>query len=129
MFLLVLKWLWLTVRAGPGRPGTRLQQLILLIAATMCSLMVAATAAANPEHLDSAESTRHLSSSGRPSPLELPVAIRAHSRQLPWLYRPGFVDPAGEGRPIMDRIWNSTDRLPDRPAPAATIPKKREHHD
>jgi len=58
-----------------------------------------------------------------------PVVIRAHSSQLPWLYRPEFVDPAAEGRPVMERIWNATDRLPDRPSPAATIPKKREHHD
>lgn len=58
-----------------------------------------------------------------------PVIIRAHSRQLPWIYRPEFVDPAVEGRPIMERIWNATDRLPARPAPAATIPEKREHHD
>ncbi len=43
-----------------------------------------------------------------------PVVIRAHSSQLPWLYRPEFVDPAGEGRPIMDRIWMATDRLPAR---------------
>ena len=58
-----------------------------------------------------------------------PVVIRAHSSQLPWLYRPEFVDPAAEGRPIMDRIWNATDRLPARPASAATIPEKREQHD
>ena len=37
-----------------------------------------------------------------------PVVIRAHSRQLPWLVRPEFVDPAAEGRPIMERIWNAT---------------------
>ena len=58
-----------------------------------------------------------------------PVVVRAHSRELPWLYRPEFVDPAGEGRPIMDRIWNATDRLLDRPARAATIPENRENHD
>ncbi len=52
-----------------------------------------------------------------------PVVIRAHSPQLPWFYRPEFVDPAGEGRPIMNRIWNATDRLPARSAPAATIPE------
>ena len=52
-----------------------------------------------------------------------PVVIRAHSSELPWLYRPEFVDPATEGRPIMDRIWNATDRLPTRPAEAATIPE------
>ena len=50
-----------------------------------------------------------------------PVVIRSHSRELPWIYRPEFVDPAAEGRPIMDRIWNATDRLPQRPAAAATI--------
>lgn len=43
-----------------------------------------------------------------------PVVIRAHSSDLPWLYRPEFVDPATEGRPIMDRIWDATDRLPTR---------------
>ena len=43
-----------------------------------------------------------------------PVVIRAHSSQLPWSYRPEFVDPAGEGRPILDRIWNAQDRLPSR---------------
>ena len=50
-----------------------------------------------------------------------PVVIRSHSRELPWIYRPEFVDPAAEGWPIMDRIWNATDRLPKRPAAAATI--------
>lgn len=55
-----------------------------------------------------------------------PVVVRAHSRELPWLYRPEFVDPAGEGRPIMDRIWNATDRLPPRPAAAATIPENED---
>ena len=55
-----------------------------------------------------------------------PVVIRAHSAQLPWFYRPEFVDPAGEGRPIMNRIWNATDRLPARPAPAATIPENED---
>ena len=52
-----------------------------------------------------------------------PVVIRAHSSQLPWLYRPEFVDPAGEGRPIMDRIWRAADRLPTRSAQAGTIPE------
>ena len=50
-----------------------------------------------------------------------PVIIRAHSRELPWRYRPEFVDPAGAGRPIMERIWAATDRLPLRPVAAATI--------
>ena len=44
-----------------------------------------------------------------------PVVIRAHSSQLPWRYRPEFVDPAGEGRAILDRIWQAQDRLPERP--------------
>lgn len=44
-----------------------------------------------------------------------PVVIRRHSSELPWIYRPEFVDPAKEGRPILDRIWNATDRLPSRP--------------
>ena len=30
------------------------------------------------------------------------------------LYRPEFVDPATEGRPILDRIWDAQDRLPTR---------------
>ena len=30
------------------------------------------------------------------------------------LYRPEFVDPATEGRPILDRIWDAQDRLPER---------------
>ena len=55
-----------------------------------------------------------------------PVVIRSHSRDLPWIYRPEFVDPAAEGRPIMDRIWNATDRLPERPAAAATIAKSKD---
>ena len=58
-----------------------------------------------------------------------PVVIRAHSNQLPWLYRPEFVDPAGEGRPIMSRIWNATDRLPARPIETATIPENPENQD
>lgn len=43
-----------------------------------------------------------------------PVIIRAHSNQLPWRYRPDFVNPAGEGLPILTRIWNAQDRLPPR---------------
>ena len=43
-----------------------------------------------------------------------PVVIRGHSSQLPWLYRPEFVDPATQGRPILARIWNAQDRLPPR---------------
>lgn len=48
-----------------------------------------------------------------------PVVIRGHSPKLPWIYRPEFVDPAGVGRPILDRIWSAADRLPARPAPQA----------
>lgn len=44
-----------------------------------------------------------------------PVSIRAHSAELPWRYRPEFVDPAGAGRPILNQIWNASDRLPQRP--------------
>lgn len=36
-----------------------------------------------------------------------PIAIRD-------LYRPEFVDPAGEGAPILDRVWGAADRLPAR---------------
>ena len=36
-----------------------------------------------------------------------PIAIRD-------LYRPEFVDPAGEGAPILDRVWAAADRLPAR---------------
>ncbi len=43
-----------------------------------------------------------------------PVEIRAHSAQLPWRYRPEFVDPAGAGRPILEQIWRAQDRLPAR---------------
>ena len=43
-----------------------------------------------------------------------PVVIQAHSRELPWVYRPEFVDPAGEGRAILERIWGAQDRLPAR---------------
>lgn len=43
-----------------------------------------------------------------------PVVTRAHSAQLPWHYRPDFVNPAGEGKPILTRIWNAQDRLPPR---------------
>lgn len=43
-----------------------------------------------------------------------PVIIRAHSGELPWRYRPDFVDPAGEGLQILTRIWRAQDRLPAR---------------
>ena len=46
-----------------------------------------------------------------------PVVIRGHSPKLPWIYRPEFVDPAGEGRRILDQIWNAADRLPARSPP------------
>lgn len=48
-----------------------------------------------------------------------PVVIRAHSPELPWFYRPDFVDPAGAGRPILNQIWNASDRLPERPEPVS----------
>ena len=58
-----------------------------------------------------------------------PLVIRAHNSVLRWPYRPEFVDPAGEGRPILDRVWGGAGpaatqvggvgrRRPDR-APAA----------
>ena len=43
-----------------------------------------------------------------------PLVIRAHNSVLRWPYRPEFVDPAGEGRPILDRVWEAQDRLPPR---------------
>ncbi len=43
-----------------------------------------------------------------------PVVIRAHDSALRWPYRPEFVDPAAEGRPILDRVWEAQDRLPER---------------
>ena len=43
-----------------------------------------------------------------------PVVIRAHSSELSWTYRPDLVDPAGQGRPILDRVWEAQDRLPPR---------------
>ena len=43
-----------------------------------------------------------------------PVVIRAHNSTLRWPYRPELVDPAGEGRPILDRVWEAQDRLPPR---------------
>ena len=48
-----------------------------------------------------------------------PVAIRRHSGELRWIYRPEFVDPASEGRPILNRIWSATYRLPTRPEQVA----------
>ena len=49
-----------------------------------------------------------------------PVVIRGLPEFTPGryrtegLYRPEFVDPAGEGRVILDRIWDAQDRLPAR---------------
>ena len=43
-----------------------------------------------------------------------PVVIRGDGGDYHWIYRPEFVDPAGEGRPILDRIWEAQDRLPAR---------------
>ena len=43
-----------------------------------------------------------------------PVVIRGEGGELRWIYRPEFVDPAGEGRPILDRVWEAQDRLPAR---------------
>ena len=43
-----------------------------------------------------------------------PVVIRGDGGEVHWIYRPEFVDPAGEGRPILDRIWDAQDRLPER---------------
>ena len=43
-----------------------------------------------------------------------PVVVRGDEGELDWIYRPEFVDPAGEGRPILDRIWDAQDRLPAR---------------
>jgi len=43
-----------------------------------------------------------------------PVVVRGDEGEYDWIYRPEFVDPAGEGRPILDRIWDAQDRLPER---------------
>lgn len=43
-----------------------------------------------------------------------PIVIRGLPELTRGLYRPEFVDPAGEGRVILDRIWDAQDRLPDR---------------
>lgn len=43
-----------------------------------------------------------------------PVVIRGLPELTRGLYRPEFVDPAGEGRVILDRIWDAQDRLADR---------------
>ena len=43
-----------------------------------------------------------------------PVVIYGVPELHRGLYRPEFVDPATEGRPILDRIWNAQDRLPQR---------------
>jgi poly-gamma-glutamate synthesis protein (capsule biosynthesis protein) len=41
-----------------------------------------------------------------------PVVIRGIAEVTRGLYRPEWVDPATEGAPIMNRIWDATDRLP-----------------
>jgi len=43
-----------------------------------------------------------------------PVVIYGLPELHRGLYRPEFVDPATEGRPILDRIWDAQDRLPER---------------
>ena len=43
-----------------------------------------------------------------------PIVIRGDGGEVHWIYRPEFVDPAGEGRPILDRVWQAQDRLPAR---------------
>ena len=43
-----------------------------------------------------------------------PVVIRGDGAGPRWIYRPEFVDPAAEGRPILDRVWDAQDRLPAR---------------
>ncbi len=43
-----------------------------------------------------------------------PVVIRAHDAVLRWPYRPELVDPAAEGRPVLDRVWEAQDRLSPR---------------
>ena len=43
-----------------------------------------------------------------------PIVIRGDGGEVYWIYRPEFVDPAAEGRPILDRIWQAQDRLPER---------------
>ena len=43
-----------------------------------------------------------------------PVVIRGDGGGHRWIYRPEFVDPSGEGRPILERVWEAQDRLPKR---------------
>ena len=43
-----------------------------------------------------------------------PVEIRGDGGDYHWIYRPEFVDPANEGRAVLDRIWEAQDRLPAR---------------
>lgn len=43
-----------------------------------------------------------------------PVVIRGTGELNRGLFRPEFVDPAGEGAPILDRVWDASDRLPAR---------------
>ena len=43
-----------------------------------------------------------------------PIVIRGTDELGRGLFRPEFVDPAGRGRPILDRIWDAQDRLSPR---------------
>lgn len=40
-----------------------------------------------------------------------PVVLRGDANLRRGLFRPEFVDPAGEGRPILDRIWDASARI------------------
>ena len=43
-----------------------------------------------------------------------PVVIRGLGTGPRHIFRPEFVDPAAEGAPILDRVWEASDRLPER---------------
>ena len=43
-----------------------------------------------------------------------PIVIRGNPLLTRGLFRPEFVDPAGEGAPILARVWDASDRLPAR---------------
>ena len=43
-----------------------------------------------------------------------PIVIRGNPLLTRGLFRPEFVDPAGEGAPILGRVWAASDRLPAR---------------
>ncbi len=47
-----------------------------------------------------------------------PIVIRGIPELDRGLFRPQFVDPAGEGAAILDRVWEASDRLPARDLPA-----------